>query len=136
MTLAIAVGYVVVAWLARRFGAVVAGLGLAAVVAVVVIGQPLADTSVHPVRSPAILAEAARLERTMGVHPDLVIAANGASSKAENAETTGIGPDRPGGDRPDVRTVGLAVPDAGAAGRTSWATCSATTSSRAWCCSR
>ncbi len=92
MTVAVAVGYVVVAWLARRFGAVVAGLGLAAVVAVVVIGQPLAETSTHPVRNPAILAEADRLERTMGVHPDLVIAANGESSRAENAETTGVGP--------------------------------------------
>jgi Zn-dependent protease with chaperone function len=79
----------------RRFGPFGVALAAWAAVAVLTIVQPVVVdplfTSTHALPGP-VAAQAATLERRMGVHSSISIADASARTTAENAEVDGVGP--------------------------------------------
>jgi STE24 endopeptidase len=89
--LVVALGYVVLVAVARRFGPIAAGAAVALVAVAVVVLLPF-TSSTHPVRNPQLRATIDALERRMRVEPSVVVSDNAESTTAENAEASGLGP--------------------------------------------
>ena len=95
MAVAVAVVYALGRLAYRRFGPLGVALSAWAAVAVFTLVQPvLVDplfTSTHALPA-SVAAQAAVLERRMGVHPSISLADASSRTTAENAEVDGLGP--------------------------------------------